>query len=36
MNKKIVVLMVVGGLIMMFSYFLQVKGYLKADTPETK
>lgn len=31
MNKKIIVLMVVGGLIMMFSYFLQVKGYLKSD-----
>jgi uncharacterized membrane protein len=29
MNKKIIVLMVVGGLIMMFSYYLQVKGYLK-------
>lgn len=29
MNKKIIVLMVVGGIIMMFSYFLQVKGYLK-------
>lgn len=25
MDKKIIVLMVVGGLIMMFSYFLQVK-----------
>lgn len=32
MNKKIIVLMVVGGLIMMFSYFLQVKGYLKNET----
>lgn len=29
MNKKIIVLMVVGGLIMMFSYYLQVRGYLK-------
>jgi len=28
MDKKIIVLMVVGGLIMMFSYFLQIKGYL--------
>lgn len=28
MDKKIIVLMVVGGFIMMFSYFLQVKGYL--------
>lgn len=25
MNKKIIVLMVVGGLIMMFSYYLQTK-----------
>lgn len=32
MNKKIIVLMVVGGFIMMFSYFLQVKGYLKDET----
>ncbi len=31
MNKKIIVLMVVGGLILMFSYFLQVKGYLKGE-----
>jgi hypothetical protein len=31
MDKKIIVLMVVGGLIMMFSYFLQVKGYLKDE-----
>lgn len=29
MDKKIIVLMVVGGIIMMFSYFLQVKGYLR-------
>lgn len=29
MDRKIIVLMVVGGLIMMFSYFLQVKGYLR-------
>lgn len=36
MNKKIIVLMVVGGLIMMFSYFLQVKGYLKADSSESR
>lgn len=32
MDKKIIVLMVVGGAIMMFSYFLQVKGYLKDDS----
>lgn len=31
MNKKIIVLMGVGGLIMAFSYFLQVKGYLKEE-----
>ncbi len=31
MDKKIIVLMVVGGFIMMFSYFLQVKGYLKDE-----
>lgn len=29
MNKKIIVLMIVGWLIMFFSYFLQIKGYLK-------
>lgn len=32
MDKKIIVLMVVGGMIMMFSYFLQVKGYLKDES----
>lgn len=32
MNKKIIVLMVVWGLIMMFSYFLQVKGYLSEQS----
>ncbi len=32
MNKKIMVLMLVWGIIMMFSYFLQVKGYLKDET----
>ena len=31
MDKKIIVLMVVGGCIMMFSYYLQVKGYLKDE-----
>ncbi|NRH20469.1 DUF2339 domain-containing protein [Candidatus Gracilibacteria bacterium] len=31
MDKKIIVLMVVGGFIMIFSYFLQVKGYLKDE-----
>jgi hypothetical protein len=31
MNKKIIVLMVVGGLIMTFSYVLQVKWYLKDE-----
>lgn len=35
MNKKIIVLMIVGGLIMVFSYLLHSKGYLK-DAPETK
>ncbi len=32
MNRKILVLMVVGGLIMAFSYFLQVRGYLKESS----
>lgn len=31
MDKKIIVLMVVGGLIMMFSYVLQAKGYLRTS-----
>lgn len=31
MNRKIIVLMVVGGAIMIFSYFLQIKGYLKDE-----
>jgi Predicted membrane protein (DUF2339) len=31
MDKKIIVLMVVGWVIMMFSYFLQVKWYLKEE-----
>lgn len=31
MNKKIIVLMVVGGLMMMFSYFLQSKWYLSKE-----
>jgi hypothetical protein len=34
MDKKIIVLMVVGGLIMMFSYFLQMKWYLKDEKSE--
>lgn len=34
MDKKIIVLMVVGGLIMIFSYFLQVKWYLKDQKSE--
>ena len=32
MNRKIFVLMVVGGLIMAFSYFLQARGYLKESS----
>ncbi|MCH8518750.1 DUF2339 domain-containing protein [Candidatus Gracilibacteria bacterium] len=31
MDKKIIVLMVAGGIIMMFSYFLQSKGLLKNE-----
>lgn len=30
MNKKIIVLMIVGGALMLFSYFLQKKGYLSS------
>jgi len=34
MDKKIIVLMVVGGLIMIFSYYLQVKWYLSDKKSE--
>ncbi len=34
MNKKIIVLMLVWGIILLFSYFLQVKGYLREGKSE--
>ena len=36
MDKKIVVLMVVGGGIMLFSYFLQKKGYFQTNAFESR
>lgn len=36
LDKKIIILMVVGGIIMMFSYFLQVKWYLKISDETEK
>lgn len=36
MNKKIIVLMMVGGIMMMFSYFLHTKWYLTDSTKSDK
>lgn len=36
MNKKIIVLMLTGGLMMLFSYFLQSRGYLSFSDENPK